>query len=104
MDEKQLQVEAKFFKGLADKSRLAILETIVAGAKTVSEIVEETKLSQPNVSTHLSCLLDCGLVQKRRDGQRMFYQISSDEVTEIIKHMRNVVGQHSKEIFECTRY
>ncbi|KKU33353.1 MAG: hypothetical protein UX48_C0048G0011 [Candidatus Azambacteria bacterium GW2011_GWB1_46_27] len=50
MAKKQLQLEAKLFKGFSDQSRLAILEVILDSPKTVSEIVKVTKLSQPNTT------------------------------------------------------
>ena len=103
-DIQQLQIEAKFFKGLADKSRLAILESLVGTPRTVSELVAATQLSQPNVSTHLSCLLDCGLVKKERRGQWVLYRIAAQEVGTIISLMRQVVAAHSKELYDCTRY
>ncbi len=56
-------LKAKFFRGLADPSQLLIVDVLRDGEKTVSQIVEETGLSQPNTSTHLACLQDCGLVQ-----------------------------------------
>ena len=104
MQEKQLQLEAKFFKGLADKSRLAILEQLMGGDKTVGDIVEATGLSQPNASMHLACLLDCGLVQKNRDGRLMRYSLSTDEVKDLIAIMRKIVSQNAEEIFNCTNY
>lgn len=47
-----LSLKAKFFRGLADTSRLARLEALRGGEKTVSELVTLTGLSQPNVSHH----------------------------------------------------
>lgn len=99
-----LQLEAKLFKGLGDHSRLMILETIADGEKTVSQIVEETKLSQPNTSAHLACLLECGLIRKEKRGREVFYEASSKEVTEILKYARKILKKHSKEIYECTHY
>lgn len=104
MDTKQLAIEAKFFKGLGDKSRLAILETLLDDEKTVADIVKLTGLSQPNVSAHLACLLECGLVKRERDGQWVLYSVTSDQVPEIISLMRKIVAAHSKQIFDCTRY
>ena len=43
----------------------------------VHELVERTKLSQPNVSNHLRCLLECGLVASDRHGRFIRYRISS---------------------------
>lgn len=104
IDSTQLHLEAKLFKGFGDSSRLAILELLSEKEQTVSEIVQETELSQPNVSMHLACLLDCGLVQNRKDGRNTFYQLSGEEVKKVIKAARKIISQHSKELFECTRY
>lgn len=104
MDNNQLNLEAKLFKGFAEKSRLSILETILEKPKTVSQIVELTKLSQPNTSTHLSCLLECGLVQAKQNGRNVYYQISTKEVKKLIKIAQKILSQHSKEIYECVNY
>lgn len=104
MDTQQLAIEAKFFKGLGDKSRLAILETVLDEEKTVADIVKLTGLSQPNVSAHLACLLECGLVKRERDGQWVLYSVTSDKVAEIVSLMRTIVASHSQQLYNCTRY
>lgn len=104
MDTQLLAIEAKFFKGLGDKSRLAILETVLDKEKTVAEIVKLTGLSQPNVSSHLACLLECGLVKRERDGQWVLYGVTSEKVSEIINLMRAIVASHSQQLYNCTRY
>lgn len=104
MDTHQLTIEAKFFKGLGDKSRLAILETVLEEKKTVADIVKLTGLSQPNASAHLACLLECGLVQRERNGQWVLYSVTSDHVPEIISLMRTIVASHSQQLYDCTRY
>lgn len=100
----QLQLEAKLFKGFGDPSRLAILELLSEKPRGVSEIVDLTKLTQPNVSMHLACLLDCGLVKKEKDGRSVTYELSGDDVKKVIKTARKIISAHSKELFDCTRY
>jgi ArsR family transcriptional regulator, cadmium/lead-responsive transcriptional repressor len=100
----QLQLESKLFKGFGDPSRLAIIEAIAEKPLTVSEIVEITRLSQPNVSMHLACLLECGLVQNEKDGRNSYYQVSGDEVKQIIKIAQKIINKHSTELYDCTRY
>lgn len=104
MKQAQIQLEAKLFKGFADQSRLLILSVISDGPKTVTEIVDNTKLSQPNTSAHLACLLECGLIRKEKKGREVFYEVSSKEVSSIIRQAQKVLKQHSKEIYNCTRY
>lgn len=104
MNYQHLAIEAKFFKGLGDKSRLAIIEHLLENEKTVADIVKLTGLSQPNVSSHLACLLECGLVINERDGQWVLYRVTSDQVLEIISLMRTIVASRSQQIYDCTRY
>lgn len=99
-----IQTEAKFFKGLADKSRLSILESVLDEAKTVGDIVSCTGLSQPNVSMHLSCLLDCGLVRRTKTGREVIYSVSCQEVGELINTMRLITQNFADELRNCLRY
>ncbi len=55
-------VKAKLFRGFSDMSRLSLIEALRAGPLTVTALVERTGLTQSNVSNHLACLRDCGLV------------------------------------------
>lgn len=100
----QLQLEAKLFKGFGDPSRLTIIESITKKQLTVSEIVEATGLSQPSVSMHLACLLDCGLVSNKKEGRNSYYELTGAHVKKIVKLAQKIVSQHSKQLFECTRY
>lgn len=58
---------------MADPSRLRILGVLRGGELRVSDIVEQTGLSQPNVSKHLRCLLGCGLVEREQRGREAYY-------------------------------
>ena len=104
MKQAQIQLEAKLFKGFADQSRLLILSVISNGPKTVTEIVDKAKLSQPNTSAHLACLLECGLIRKEKKGREVFYEVSAKGVSKIILQAQKILEQHSKEIYNCTRY
>ena len=65
------RLAAKLFRGFADPSRLAILQALRDGPRSVGQLVATTGLSQPNVSNHLACLRDCGLVASERVGRRV---------------------------------
>ncbi|MGC2571417.1 MAG: metalloregulator ArsR/SmtB family transcription factor [Candidatus Nitrosopolaris sp.] len=80
-----LSLKTKLFRGLGDSTRLSILECLRSGEKSNSQIVEETGHSQSNVSNHLSCLLDCGLVQNRREGKNIFYSLRNKKVSKILE-------------------
>ncbi len=104
LEKEKLKLKAKFFRGLADSTRLAILECLRNGEKTVTEIVQETGHSQSNISNHLSCLLECGLLKNRRDGKNIYYSIRNAKVKKLLESSDIVLSEVYREIFECTRY
>lgn len=99
-----LALKAKLFRGLADVSRLAILEALREGPQTVTALVETTGLHQPNVSNHLRCLLDCGLVRRSRQGRFVVYQLSDDRIAELLRLAEQVLAEVARGIYHCTRY
>ncbi|MBI4529145.1 MAG: winged helix-turn-helix transcriptional regulator [Deltaproteobacteria bacterium] len=99
-----LPLKAKLFRGLADPSRLAVLDVLRDGPRCVTEIAEATGLSQPNTSLHLACLEDCGLVKKERRGKFVYYQIAHKEAIVVLNQAEAILGKVGHHIFRCTRY
>lgn len=99
-----IQLEARLFNGFADTSRLAILKALIDKEKSVSEVVNVTGLSQPNVSAHLSCLKECGLVQSRQEGRQVFYSLVDKKIAELIQIGQSILKKTANTIFACTRY
>ena len=99
-----IDLQAKLFRGFADPSRLGILDALRNGPLTVSEIVEATHLSQPNVSNHLGCLRDCGLVTAEQQGRYVTYHLSDDRVGELIALAESLLADVARGVYECTRY
>ncbi|MGH9952899.1 MAG: ArsR/SmtB family transcription factor [Nitrososphaeraceae archaeon] len=102
---RKLSLKAKLFRGLGDPTRLSILESLRDGEKTTSQIVMESGgHSQSNVSNHLSCLLDCGLVQNRRQGKNIFYSISDKKVSKLLEVSDAILSDVAKGLNECVNY
>ena len=99
-----ISLKAKLFRGFADSSRLSILETLRAGAMTVSEIVSATGLSQSNVSNHLGCLRDCGLVEVEQQGRFAQYRLNGHQVSELLDLADRLLADFAQGIYACTRY
>jgi DNA-binding transcriptional ArsR family regulator len=95
---------AKLFRGFADPSRLSIVEALRAGSLSVGEVVDQTGLSQSNVSNHLRCLADCGLVVSERDGRYVRYQLSDPRVAELISLAEELLADVARGVYACTRY
>ncbi len=103
-DKTSLTVKAKFFRGFGDPSRLSILDALRRGPLTVSEIVAATGLSQSNVSNHLGCLRDCGLVSAEPEGRYVTYHLSDDRVADLIALGESLLADVARGVYECTRY
>ena len=66
----------QYFKALADRNRLRILNLLLHGELCVCDIQFVLEASQPNVSRHLAYLKNSGLVLDRRNGFRIFYRLA----------------------------
>ena len=74
---------ASRFRALSEASRLKIIAALQSGEKNVTELVEQTSLSQPNVSRHLSVLVVSGLIGRRKDGSNVLYRVIDKSLSEI---------------------
>lgn len=63
------------FKGLADASRLRIINLLLHGELCGCDVQYVLNTSQSNVSRHLTYLKNAGLVRDRREGFRIFYSL-----------------------------
>ena len=94
---------AKFFRGFSDPTRLAILETLRGGSRTVGEIVETTGLGQSNVSNHLACLKGCGLVNSEKRGKYVHYGLSDPRIAAILTLSEDLLLEVARGVYECSR-
>jgi DNA-binding transcriptional ArsR family regulator len=62
-------------KALADRSRLRIVQTLLATPLTVNDLSEKLAISQYNVSKHLRILREAGLVEATKLANRREYAI-----------------------------
>jgi ArsR family transcriptional regulator, arsenate/arsenite/antimonite-responsive transcriptional repressor len=85
----------RFFRAMADATRLRLLNLISGREICVGYFVEILKISQPKVSRHLAYLRRAGIVSTRRDGKWMHYSLKPQEdaiaagiLTETLEHLR----------------
>ena len=74
--------QSRFFKALADETRLRILKLLVVREICVCEIMVALGLTQPTASHHLGILENMGLVKDRKEGQWVFYSIADPQLIE----------------------
>lgn len=103
-EDQSTALRAKLFGGFADPSRLSIVEALMVGPMTVTEVVEATGLNQPNASRHLSCLHDCGLVVRKPQGRYVYYALSDDRVADLVRLGNELLSDVARGVYQCTRY
>jgi len=69
---------------MANTSRLMILCQLADGEKSVSDLQPMIGLSQSALSQHLAVLRSKHLVRTRREGQSIYYSLSSGEAASIM--------------------
>lgn len=99
-----LAIRARLFRGLSDHSRLSILEALRPAPRCVGDIADETGLGQSNVSNHLACLLDCGLVTREQRGRYVYYRLSDPRVAELLGMADDLLTEVAHGVEECRRY
>lgn len=99
-----LAVAAKLFRGLGDPMRLAIVELLAGGERRVTDLVTELRSSQPNVSGHLACLKECGLVLDRPQGRAVVYRLARPELFELLRSAELLLEASGVQIALCPNY
>ncbi len=81
--ETMISVMANRFKLLSEPMRLKLIAALKDGEKSVGELVAQTDAGQPNVSKHLTALLQGGIVSRRKQGTTIYYSISDNAIIEL---------------------
>ena len=72
------------WKAVADDSRRQVLVILRDGEKTPTEIATHFQFTLPALSTHLRVLKDAGLVSERKEGQRKYYSVNREGMSEMV--------------------
>ena len=71
------------FAIIAEPSRRAILSLLASAERSVGDIEQQLRLSQPSVSKHLRVLREAGFVEARVEAQRRLYRIRPEPLLEV---------------------
>jgi ArsR family transcriptional regulator len=81
-----------FFRALADRTRLRLLNLIGNDEVCVCFFVEILKTNQPKISRHLAYLRRAGIVGARREGQWMHYRIVEPGDPDVARVLKDVMA------------
>ncbi|MBU3942055.1 MAG: metalloregulator ArsR/SmtB family transcription factor [Nanoarchaeota archaeon] len=88
-----MEKSLRILKALSDDTRLKIVKFLLNGEKCVCEIIPHTKRTQSTVSIQLGKLKNCGILESRRQGKKIFYKIKDYRVCDVFKALGNNKGK-----------
>ena len=89
---------ARVGKALSNPNRLELLEFLAQGSRSVDALAQVANLSVANTSQHLQQLRQAGLVTSQKDGLKVFYSISGDDVISLLDSLRDVAERHISDV------
>ena len=88
--QEHVETAARALKAISHPIRLKILCVVGDQEVCVQDIVEAVGTSQSNISQHLAILRDKGVLQTRKDANRVYYRVADARTLQLIVLMREV--------------
>jgi rhodanese-related sulfurtransferase/DNA-binding transcriptional ArsR family regulator len=95
---------ARVGKAMSNGNRLELLEFIAQGERSVEQLAKVSGLTVANTSQHLQQLRQTGLVACRKEGLKVYYRISDNDVLELFGALRGVAERHLAEVQQLVRH
>ncbi len=76
-------MSAGAFQAIAHPARRKILDTLLSGKASASELAQPFHMNQPSVSQHPRVLREAGPVADRRNGRQRLYRIETEPLREV---------------------
>ena len=89
-------MHAEMCKVFTNPTRIEILNLLRDKEMSVTELIRKTKLSQANISQHLSIMKNKGIVTSRRDGKSVFYRLTNPKIIKAFDIIREAISENIK--------
>jgi len=93
------EVLVELAQALADPLRLLMLQHLMEGPATVSELLSVTGEAQSKISNHLAILRERGLVHAQREGRQMVYSLRDATVAQMVESLTAIAGKTPQKIW-----
>lgn len=94
------EILVELAQALADPLRLLILQHLMEGPATVSELISVTGEAQSKLSNHLAVLRERELVRARREGRQVVYTLRDVSVAQLIESLSVVAGKVPQKLWK----
>ena len=88
--QEHIETAARSLKAISHPLRLKILCVVGELEVCVQDIVEAVGTSQSNISQHLAILRNKGVLQTRKEANRVYYRVADARILQLIGLMREV--------------
>ncbi len=98
-----VKLTAELFKTLGHPARIKILLMLAEGERCVCEMIGQIDIEQSNFSQHLGVLKRQGLIEARKDGQKVIYKISYPSILDLVRAAEKTLGDqlgHSQKLLD----
>ncbi|MFQ6077082.1 MAG: ArsR/SmtB family transcription factor [Candidatus Bathyarchaeia archaeon] len=85
------KLHAEICKTFSNPKRLEIIDLLRDGEKSVNELAESMGFSQANISQHLAILRQRRIVDTRREGVNIYYNITDQRIVQACQLLRDVL-------------
>lgn len=86
----RLDVMNRLGRAMADPTRSRLLMTLLERPAYPAELARDLDLTRSNVSNHLACLRDCGIVVAEHEGRQTRYSISDPHLAQALNTLVEV--------------
>ena len=86
-------LHAEMCKVFSNHIRLEILNLLRDRERSVTELIQKTKLSQANISQHLSIMKSKGIVTSNRRGKNIYYKLTNPKIIKAFDIIREVLSE-----------
>ena len=90
------EIHAEMCKVFSNPTRLEILNLLRDKEMSVTDLIKKTKLSQANISQHLSIMKNKGMVVSNRKGKNIYYKLANPKIIKAFDIIREVLADRLK--------
>jgi rhodanese-related sulfurtransferase len=94
---------ARIAHALSAPGRLALIELVAQGERSVDDLARLTGMSMANTSKHLGELRQAGLVRARKEGLRVYHALAGPDVVALVSALRHVAEGRNAEVNQLIR-
>ena len=93
MEDVRVEPLHRFGRALSDPTRCRILLCLLHEPHYPTELAEHLGLTKANMSNHLACLRDCGLVTALQEGRRQRYELADARLAHALDDLAGLAAQ-----------